>query len=227
MSGKFIVIEGLDGCGKSTQLTMLRNAFEQEGLKCQYIHFPLMQNGVYGPLVAEFLRGEFGTLEMVHPKLVSLLFALDRMDNKETISQWIDEGMIVLADRYVYSNIAYQCAKLNNDEEKENLKKWILNYEFGHNQLPIPNASLFLHVPLSFVRDTLKSERNGEDRTYLNGEKDIHESSIYFQENVYSEYLKLLQEERDIIEIPCMDANNHLLSKELIHSKIKRIVDNI
>ena len=113
MQGKFFVIEGLDGCGKSTQLELLKNLCDQQGVAYKYIHFPMLNQGVYGTLIAEFLRGEFGTLEQVHPKLVALLFAGDRMEHINTIKEWLAEGYCVLADRYVYSNIAFQCAKLH------------------------------------------------------------------------------------------------------------------
>ena len=82
MKGKFIVIEGLDGCGKSTQVRLLQQKLEADGTAHRFIHFPMLNQGVYGNLTAEFLRGEFGSLEEVHPKLVALLFANDRLEHK-------------------------------------------------------------------------------------------------------------------------------------------------
>ena len=138
MKGKFWVIEGLDGCGKTTQMECLKQALEMRNIPYKYIHFPMLNKGVYGELVAEFLRGEYGTVEGVHPKLVALLFANDRMEHISTIIDWLEEGYYVIADRYVYSNIAYQCAKLSEEGEKENLSKWILDIEFNRNALPMP-----------------------------------------------------------------------------------------
>jgi dTMP kinase len=220
MRGNFIVIEGLDGCGKSTQLSLLREYIESQGRRCEYIHFPMVDQGVYGKLIAEFLRGEYGSLETVHPKLVALLFANDRLEHVEKIRQWIAEGAVVLADRYVYSNVAYQCAKLSDSVEKQQLKEWILDFEFFHNKLPEPEFSFFLNVPFEAVEKTLTQERTGEEREYLKGKEDIHENALDFQKSVYQEYIGLLESEKRIVDIRCFDEQNRFLSKEEIHQKI-------
>ena len=123
MKGKFIVIEGLDGCGKSTQVRLLQQKLEADGTAHRFIHFPMLNQGVYGNLTAEFLRGEFGSLEEVHPKLVALLFANDRLEHIGIIREWLDKGYCVLADRYVYSNVAFQCAKLKAEENTADVEK--------------------------------------------------------------------------------------------------------
>ncbi|MCQ2208889.1 MAG: dTMP kinase [Paludibacteraceae bacterium] len=217
MKGKFIVIEGVDGCGKSTQLSLMTQAYEKMGVQCKYIHFPMLNQGLYGTMVAEFLRGEYGSIEQVHPKLVALLFANDRMEHIETIKNWLNEGFVVLADRYVYSNIAYQGAKLKTSEEKKSLKQWILQYEFEYNQLPVPDCSFFLNVPFEFVQKTLEANRTGAERDYLNGKQDIHEQSMDFQKQVYDEYMKLLAEQPQFINIECFNQQGQFLPKETIH----------
>lgn len=224
MKGKFIVIEGLDGCGKSTQVDLLQQRLRQEGIAYRFIHFPMLNQGLYGTLIAEFLRGEFGTLEEVHPKLVALLYANDRMEHVHKIRQGLDEGCFVLADRYVASNVAYQCAKLKDERAKAALKAWILDLEFGQNGLPLPDKMFFLHVPFDFIRKSLTSTREGNDRDYLNGKRDIHESSIAFQSEVYKEYIKMTGEGR-LQEIRCFDADNRLLPKEDIHQRLFRLVE--
>lgn len=227
MRGKFIVIEGLDGCGKSTQLSLLREYYEKQGRKCEYIHFPKMEQGVYGALVAEFLRGEFGSIDQVHPKLVALLFANDRLEKVDLIRNWLNEGLVVIADRYVYSNIAYQCAKLTSEEEKKSLKEWILDFEFKHNELPEPDFSFFLNVPFSHVENTLRGTRSGEDRNYLNGKKDIHEASLDFQKNVLKEYQGLLESEPQFIDIQCSKDGKTLMSKEEIHKEVSDYLNKV
>ncbi len=219
MQGKFIVIEGLDGCGKSTQVALMQQRLEQEGIAHRYIHFPMLNQGVYGTLIAEFLRGEFGTLEKVHPKLVALLFANDRLEHVQKIRQWLDEGCCVLADRYVASNIAFQCAKLKDEGEKKALKEWILNFEFEQNRLPRPDRMYYLDVPLHFVEQALTQTRSGEDRAYLKGKQDIHESSMDFQHAVWEEYKKLAHE-GVLQEIRCFDEQENLLTREAIHERI-------
>lgn len=220
MKGKFIVIEGLDGSGKSTQIELLNQYFNNQGVTTHYIHFPMLNKGVNGTLIAEFLRGEFGTLENVHPKLVALLFANDRKEHIHLINNWLNNGDVVLADRYVYSNIAFQGAKTKDNQEKEALKNWILDYEFNYNQLPKPDVSIFLNVPLESVKKSLDNIREGDDRDYLKGKEDIHENDFSFQEKVYQEYKNMVLEQENFFEIICKDENDNFLDKQTINELI-------
>ena len=113
----FIVLEGLDGAGKSTQVKKLKSYLETLGAPLSYIHFPRYDAPVYGNLISRFLRGDFGDIAAVHPQLVALLFAEDRHGAAPSMRAALEAGGTVLLDRYVYSNIAYQCAKLPSAEE--------------------------------------------------------------------------------------------------------------
>jgi dTMP kinase len=217
---RFLVIEGLDGSGKSTQLLLLREYLEQNAVKYKYLHFPRLEEGVYGELVARFLRGEMGANDQVDPYLVALIFAGDRTDASAQIRRWMEEGNLVIVDRYVYSNIAFQCAKLEDHKEKERLRDWILEFEFGHNQLPRPDLNLYLNVPFEFTRKQLKLTRNGDDRAYLKGERDIHEENLDFQEQVRQVYLSLKEHVDDLEIIDCMDAQGGMLTPVEISSLI-------
>ncbi|MFR6353132.1 MAG: thymidylate kinase, partial [Alistipes finegoldii] len=185
----FIVLEGLDGAGKSTQIRMLRQLFADRGVESEYVHFPRFDSPVYGQLIARFLRGEFGGVQEVDPYLVALIFAGDRADAAPQIRQWLAEGKAVVLDRYVYSNVGFQCAKLPAGEERDRLADWIVNLEFGHNALPRPDLSLFLDVPFAFTERKLSEVREGDDRDYLQGGQDIHEASLQLQQDVRSVYL--------------------------------------
>ena len=156
--------------------------------------------------------------------MVALLFANDRMEHISTIIDWLEEGYYVIADRYVYSNIAYQCAKLSEEGEKDSLSKWILDFEFNRIALPMPAKTLFLSVPLEFIKKNLSETRTGEDRDYLDGKEDIHENSITLQENVYKEYVKLLESREDFGKVDCFDEEGRFLPKEQIHEKIWKLL---
>ena len=114
----FIVIEGLDGAGKSTQVAMIREEFAVRGIETEYIHFPRFDASAYGETIARFLRGDFGDAETVDPQLAALLYAGDRKCAAPMIKSWLSEGKAVIIDRYVASNIAYQCAKVDDRDEK-------------------------------------------------------------------------------------------------------------
>jgi dTMP kinase len=219
----FVVIEGLDGSGKSTQLKMLRSYLESIDLPYQYVHFPRISAPVYGDLVARFLRGELGEIDKVNPYLVALIYAGDRLDAKKMILQWLEQDILVIVDRYVYSNIAYQCAKFPAGKEREELKDWILNLEYGYNDLPKPDLSVYLDVPFMFTRENLTSNRTGEDREYLKGKKDIHEEDLDFQARVREVYLEQSGND-NFIRIECSTEEKGMKSPEEIFSMIREAI---
>ena len=216
----FIVLEGLDGAGKSTQIALLREYFSGRGIESAYIHFPRFDAPVYGELIARFLRGEFGGADRVDPYLVALLFAGDRAGAAPQIRQWLAEGKVVLLDRYVHSNIGYQCAKLPAGEERRRLARWILDLEFGHNAIPRPDLSLFLDVPFSFTERKLTAAREGDDRSYLQGADDIHESSLALQRAVREVYLDTATFDPTLRVVDCSDACGGMDTPQGIFAKI-------
>lgn len=220
-----IVLEGLDGAGKSTQVHKLKEYLERECSSLEYIHFPRYDAPVYGELIGKFLRGGFGPMEAVHPQLVALLFAEDRHNACPDIKAALNRGGTVLLDRYVYSNIAYQCAKLESADEAEEVREWIINTEFGHFDLPRPDLNIFLDVPIGFVESSLKSQRNGSDRNYLQGNRDIHEADIEFQKKVRAMYLRQASLDSRLKVIDCSDSNGKMLPPDSIFEKVKSTVD--
>lgn len=221
---KFIGIEGLDGAGKSTQIGLLKQYLQERGVQYEYLHFPRFDAPFFGELVARFLRGELGGIESVDPYLVALIYAGDRNDAKGMISGWLDEGKFVILDRYVYSNIAFQCAKLEGDA-RARLMRWILDFEFGYNALPHPETTLFLDVPFSFTERKLTEQRQGDDRSYLNGGKDIHEESLSLQRRVREVYLELSEVRPDLKVVDCSDGSGAMLSPDGIFQKIRNHID--
>ena len=221
---KFIVIEGADAVGKSTQLELLKKFFHKKKLKYKFFHFPRYDCPIYGEMISRFLKGDFGNAHEVNPYFVSLLYAGDRNDAKEIIRKWIKQGYFVLADRYFYSNVAFQSAKINNPEEKANFKHWIETLEYGYNRIPHPDLSIFLHVPFNFIINQLKNERKGIDREYLRGAKDIHENDLELQENVEREYLELVKVKKDFYLIECFSREKGILHPEEIHKRIVHLL---
>lgn len=216
----FIVLEGLDGAGKSTQIKLLQRLFAERGRLCAYLHFPRFDAPVYGELIARFLRGEFGTAETVDPYLVALLYAGDRADAARQLRAWLDEGRVVLLDRYLYSNVAYQCAKLPAGAARDRLRRWILDLEYGYYRIPEPDLSLFLDVPFAFTASKLTARREGDDRDYLHGAADVHESSLALQRSVREVYLDIARDDRRLRVVDCADASGAMKSPEAIFAAI-------
>jgi len=220
-----IVLEGLDGAGKSTQVKLLRNYLEQVDPALEYIHFPRYDAPVFGDLIGKFLRGGYGSIDSVHPQLVALLFAEDRRTAAPQISESLNNGRTVLLDRYVCSNIAYQCAKTKTEEEAEDLRKWILKTEYTDFCIPRPDINIFLDVPICFVEQSLAHQRDGSDREYLQGGQDIHEADIEFQKRVKAMYRRQADSDPSIQVVDCSDCYGNMLPPLEIFNKIKAIVD--
>jgi dTMP kinase len=221
---RFIVFEGLDGAGKSTQIKMLGEHLKKKGKTVFTFHFPHMDSKRFGVLIARFLRGDFGDNNQVNPYLVASLYAGDRFDAKEMISEKLKTFDYVIVDRYVDSNIAYQCAKEAGQEKKEALKNWIYDLEYNLYDLPIPDLTLFFDVPVTFVEKKLSETRKCDDRKYLKGKKDIHEKNISFQEKVRDEYLKLFRKEPDHYIVDCSNAKGATKKPDAIFKGVAEVL---
>jgi len=220
---KLFVIEGVDGAGKSTQIKLLKTFFLKNGYDCEYMHFPRTETPYFGELIARFLRGEFGSLNDVDPYLVAMLYAGDRKDASLVISNWLTEGKIVLLDRYTYSNIAYQCAKLQEASSQDKLMHWILSLEFNHFAIPKPDLNIFLDVPFAFTENNLTKTRTGNDRTYLKGTRDIHEENMVFQKKVREIYLRVSESDDRLAVIDCSNNNGDMLTPAEIFDHIIKV----
>lgn len=223
----FIVLEGLDGAGKSTQLERLETYMAAEGKTPKRLHFPRFDAPIYGELIAKFLRGDFGNVNTVDPQVIGLLYAGDRNDAAPMIREWLADGDVVIVDRYVYSNIAYQCSKTKTNEEKQRLREWVLNLEYEHYKIPRPDVSIFLDVPLSYIKKRLNAERKGDDRGYLNGQQDIHEASFELQRKVRELYMEQSLLDSTFKVVSCADESGKLLTPDEVFEKVLAIVKSL
>lgn len=215
----FIVMEGLDGSGKSTQLRMLKEYLSKHSIDHFFLHFPRTDAPVFGELIARFLRGELGHIHEVDPYLVALLYAGDRRDAAPLLREQLAAGRLVIVDRYVWSNIAFQCAKVEDPAARARLRDWILKMEYEHFAIPRPDLNLFLDVPSSFTAGSLQS-RQGDDRRYLEGHQDIHEADLSFQQKVREVYLSYSAPEKDCVTLACYDEEERMLPPETIFEKV-------
>ena len=121
--------------------------------------------------------------------------------------------------------MAYQCAKMSSTEEREKLRKWILDLEYDYFKVPQPDLSIFLDVPFAFTeRKLLQEVRTGDDRDYLNGQKDIHESSLDLQRMVREVYLSAAEYDENLHVVDCSTEDQTMAAPEIISAKIKDII---
>lgn len=223
----FLVLEGLDGAGKSTQVKQIQQMLDEQGVKYKYLHFPRFDAPIYGELIARFLRGELGALDQVDPSLVALIYAGDRKQAADMIRDWLKSDYVVIVDRYVYSNIAYQCAKVVDAAERDILAQWIKELEYQFNDIPKPDLTLFLDVPFKFTKRKLTEVREGDDRNYLKGAEDIHEASLDLQECVRRVYLDQAARFGEIKVVDCANEQGDMLPPQMIFEKIKEHYQNV
>lgn len=176
MKGKLIVIEGTDGSGKTTQTELLLARLKREGIECESLRFPRYEENLFGKLIRECLDGYHGNFLALDPKIASVLYACDRLETMPQIKQWLDEGKIVILDRYVSSNQVHQGGKIKDDKDRREFLAWLSQMEFEVLQLMKPNAVIYLDVPFE-ISKTLIENRVGirdaadEDWEYLANSK--------------------------------------------------------
>ena len=217
--GKLVVLSGLDGSGKGTQLNLIKKYFEDNNIKYVYLHFPMYDHNIYGKIIAAYLRGEYGDINEVDPIFVANIYAMDRFLYLPMLNKQLEENDVVLLDRYVFCNMAYQGAKHDTEIQSQIMRNWIDELEFGFLELPYPDLTVFFDVPIETIKARLEETREGDDRNYLNGKKDIHEANIEFQSKVRDNYLAL-KEYQNYIIIPCLnDTPEEIFEKYKIQLK--------
>jgi len=217
MNGKIIVIEGSDASGKTTQCELLMKKLGEQGYKTAYFHFPDYSTPT-GKKVAAYLRGEIGKINEIDTYKTAKLYADDRFAARKKIIDFLNQGVIVVIDRYVLSSKAYHAAKIDDEVEKEKIIYWIDELEYGENKLPKEHLLIYLDTPLSIALEWHKKKGS---REYLKGKEDIHESNTEYLRKVEREYLKIVDSNDDYIKIECV-IDGKPLSKEEIHDKIWR-----
>lgn len=183
--GKLIVIEGLDGSGKRTLAEELSGAFAARGATVARLAFPRYDDDVHAKLVQEALYGKAGDLaDSVYA--MGVLFALDRRAAAPAIAAALASDDVLLVDRYIASNAAYQAARLHQDGSGE-VAGWIRELELTRFGIPVPDHQLLLQVPQAVAAERAEHR----ERTEPGRERDRYESDGGLQERVgvvYAEF---------------------------------------
>lgn len=224
--GKFIVIDGTDGSGKKTQVAILVKTLKKRGCKVKTIDFPRYEHNFFGKMVGRYLSGEFGTADQVSPYIASILYAADRFETKARIEKWIQDGCIVIADRYASSNQIHQGGKIKDEKERKEFLHWLEEMEFLVFKITRPDMVIYLDVPLEHTMQMLQNKNAIARKKYLNGKKDIHESDANHLANAKKSAIKLIKKNNNWIRINCV-KNKKLLSIDAIHELIAQKVAGI
>lgn len=219
--GTFIVIEGTDGSGKGTQFKLLAERLQNAGYDVALFDFPQYDNPS-SYFVRQYLNGQYGNADSVGPYTGSLFYALDRFEAAKAIRTALDQGKVVLANRFVGSNMAHQGTKFINAEERRGYFIWLDNLEFEMLRIPRPTASFVLRVPAHIAQNLVDQK---ETRSYTDKKRDIHEANLSHLERsvqVYDEMCELFP--RDFISIDCV-RNNRLMDIDHIQRVLWEKID--
>lgn len=219
--GKLIVLEGIDGSGKRTQLDLLAGALAARGLSVLRVSFPRYES-FFGKLVAQFLNGEFGSASEVDPHFSALLYAGDRLESKPELESALASGKIVLADRYIGSNLAHQSERVPAEKRQEFLV-WLKQLEYEVYGLPAEDLVIYLRVPAAEAHRLvgLKSARS-----YTTRRRDLLEADASHLEQTAQIY-EQLSLQPNWARLDCVNApTGVLLSPEQIHRAVLPIVES-
>ena len=217
MSGKLIVIEGLDGSGKATQAKLLAASLRAQGLAVRQISFPVYDSDS-SALVRMYLRGEFGDDPSdVNAYAASVFYAADRFASWKTDwGTFYENGGIVIADRYTTSNAIHQCSKLPEDQWDAYLN-WLFDFEYNLLGIPAPNRVIFLRGDNEISQKLMTGRYRGDE-----SKKDIHEKNAAYMERSRkaAEYCR---DRLGWVTVECVRSGK-MRGIEDIHTEILRLI---
>ena len=213
--GKFIVIDGTDGSGKTTQFNLLVDKLKAQGFAVEVADFPQYNTKSAG-LVEEYLSGKYGGADDVTPYQSSIFYAVDRYDASFKIRQWLKDGKIVVANRYVSASLGHQGGKIDNPLERRVFFNWLYELEYKLFNIPKPDLSLILHVEAE-IAQKLAANRHRED--WIGKTRDIHEENLGHLQKAEQVYLEIAKTFPDFKLIKCT-REGEIMSREEIHDLV-------
>ena len=215
MNGRLYVIEGVDGSGKATQTELLYQALLAEGKPVRKVSFP-DYDSPSSSLIKMYMNCEFGTdPQSVNAFATSVFFAVDRFASfRKDWQEFYENGGIIIADRYVTSNLVHQAGKISDAAEKERYIQWLSDLEYNIFGLPKPDCVIFLDMPPAYSLK-LRQQRN-ELKQGLTA--DIHEADQTYLQNAYENAIGIAKHQ-EWHTISCV-ADDKIRTIEDIHAEI-------
>lgn len=224
MFESFLTVEGADGIGKSTQIKLLTERVKKLNKSVRLFDFPSKSGNPIGELIGSFLVGEH---KGVTPEFLSLAFAIDRRNLMMEFIKSEKNNTIGIADRFVLSNIAFQCAKLNSEPKRRSLAKLIEWVEYEVLELPHPTLELVLVAPHHYFKEGLHMERSGStNREYSGGTADVHERAISLQSKV-NEFYASLEDGEHLKKFNIFSHSGQRKTADELHSEIWKSVSSV
>jgi len=210
--GTFITLEGIDGTGKATQLGLLESRLQSAGYDVVTFDFPrYVEPSSY--FIKQYLNGAYGGLGDVSPYTESLFYALDRFEAAPAIRAALEEGKIVVANRFSGSSFAHQGAKIANTQERTGFYIWLDNLEFQLLGIPRPTLNIILQTSVPTAQALIDKKPS---RSYTAKQRDLHENDpihLASAAQIYQELAQLFP--RDFQVIDCL-RGGEMVSPEVV-----------
>ncbi|MDD3646489.1 MAG: deoxynucleoside kinase [Candidatus Gracilibacteria bacterium] len=211
----FVVIEGIDGSGKGTQVKLVSEKLRSLGKKVKVLDYPR-----YGEtsafMVEKYLNGEYG--KQVDAKQASIFYAIDRFDHSIELQKDLEEYDYIISNRYVSASMIHQAGKIKDKKQREEFLNWLEDLEYNIFAIPRPDKTIFLNVsPEMSQKLVLKKQ----DREYLKGGKkmDLHEEDKDHLSNAHKAAIEVVKRYPDWVKIDC-ERNGDMKSMEEITGEI-------
>lgn len=213
----FIDLEGLDGCGKTTQTELICKRLADDGIEYKKIKMPDYESES-SILVRKYLNGDFGDKPNdVNAYATSVLYAADRFASytEKWKKDYLD-GKLIFADRYTPANAIYQMTKLPKSEWAEYLD-WLFDFEYEKIGIPSPDKVIFLDMPVDISQKLMTSRYDGDEN-----KKDVHEADVAFL-NACREAALYAAEKCNWVIVNCAE-NGEPLPIEVINDRVYKIL---
>lgn len=225
--GRFIAIEGGDGSGKRTHAALLKEFLDSKGKNVFAISFPRYDQPS-ARYVSRYLDGQYGDSASIHPDLSSTIYAVDRFAAKSKIEKALSgPDDVVIADRYVASNLAHQGANphLKTTEQRHNFYKEIQQLEFETLGIIKADINIVLVMPTSLAQSNVDKKDKSAGRIYTDKKRDILEADASHLDKAKANFEELCQLYPDeFIAVQCADDSGAMRTIEDIQDEIRSLV---
>ena len=213
-----IAIEGIDGAGKRTQTDLLKTKAETLGYSVGMLSFPRYGLTLMARAIADYLNGLYGKLNDIPAQFPALLYAGDRFESRDLLRTLLREKDVVIVDRYVGSNLAYQAAKMPREERRAFIG-WLTQVEYDMYGLPPADITVYLDVPVR-VSSALVARK--APRNYTKVAADLHERDTSYLAACRDVYASLHADQHMSrwIAVNCVDDAGSLHSIAAIHGAV-------
>lgn len=216
--GRLIVLDGNDGSGKQTQTQLLKDQLGGKGKKVQSLDFPGYYRNVFGKLIGEMQTKK--TWLTMEPRVVSTIYAGDRLESNEIIKDWLKQGHLVILDRFVSANQIHQGGKIKNPTKRQEFLSWLDTME--HETLGIVRPDLVIYLDVS-VDVSLENLAKNKKRLYTKGKLDVTEGNRFYLENSKKSARYIAEKDTRWRIVDCMNGDV-MHTKEIIHGKIMNLL---